>query len=112
MDEDNRYEGVLRALGELHTAWQEYQTRISLEITEYKKTVNNAISLLAQESIVSQRDTKQRLEADTQQREQRQKRADRKDIAVLSGVGCLIVLNVLAIISLAIVLIAMSWSAR
>lgn len=110
--DDDRYTGVLAELSKLYAAWQDYQARLSNEIAEYKKTVNSAISILGQEAIASQSDTKQRLEADAQQREQRQKRADRKDIAVLLGVGCLIVLNGLAIITLAIVLIVLYWSSR
>ena len=93
MDEDNRYEGVLRALSELHAEWQEFKGQLSGEISEYRKTVNSAISILGQEAIKFQRDTEQRLEADSTQREQRQKKTDRKDIAVLVGMGCLIVLN-------------------
>lgn len=100
MDEDNRYDGVLRELGKLYAAWQEHQARIATEIGEYKKTVNSAIGILGQESIRFQADTQKRLETDAAQREQRQRHADRKDIAVLTSVGCLIVLNALAVLVL------------
>jgi hypothetical protein len=107
--DDDRYHGVLRALGDVVREWQEFKAQLSGEIAEYKKTVNTAIAILGQESFASQADTKQRLEADAQQRAQRQTRSDRKDIAVLAGVGCLIVLNAAAITALVIVLIVLNW---
>ena len=109
MDDDTQYSGVLRALSELHTDWQAFKAETIALIVEHRKTVNSAISSLAQEALESQDDTKKRLEADAKQREMRQRRADRKDIALLSGLGCLIVLNGVAIVALAIVLIVMNW---
>lgn len=97
MDDDSKYSSMLRAFGDLVKDFQEFRSQISTEINEYKKTVNSALGILGQESVKFQSDTLKRLEADATQREQRQKHADRKDIAVLGGVGCLIVLNVLAV---------------
>jgi hypothetical protein len=108
-DDNDKYAGVLHALHDLHVSWQAYQAQLSTEIAEYKKTVNAAISILGNEAIKFQKDTTDRLEADAAQRQQRQTRSDRKDIALLSGVGCLIVLNVLAIVILAAVLIIQNW---
>jgi len=100
-DEDSKYHGVLRALGDLVKDFQEFKAQIGAEINEYKKTVNSALGILGQESVKFQSDTLKRLETDATQREQRQRHADRKDMAVLGGVGCLIVLNVLAVCVLA-----------
>jgi ABC-type multidrug transport system fused ATPase/permease subunit len=137
-DDDSKYNGVLQALRDLHVSWQSYQTQLGTEITEYKKTVNNAISLLAQEALKFQADTKERLVNDATDRTTRQqfvdkeaerrekeaerwrmdataanaafqKRAGRERIALLSGVGCLIVVNVLALLALAVVLIIQNW---
>jgi hypothetical protein len=145
VSDDDDYKRVLKVLGELHQSWRDYQTQLGGEITEYKKTVNNAISLLAQEALKHQADTKTRLEADAAERLTRQahvdrearhvrddmmearaetlkrldattavalvaeQRADRKAFALLGMTGCLIVLNALALVALAIVLIAQNW---
>jgi hypothetical protein len=147
-DQDLAYTRVLKVLGELHTSWRDYQERLGSEIVEYKKTVNNAISLLAQEALKFQSDTTKRLEEDaierrarqaivdsatanvredmltaraetlarldatTAQNEQHERRASRKAYAMLSGVGCLIVVNVLALIALAALLISLYWIPR
>ena len=108
-DDDYRFDGVLAELSKMYTSWQEFKLETTALIVEHRKTVNSAISSLAQEALESQDDTKKRLEADAKQRETRQKRADRKDIALLSGLGCLIVLNGVAIVALAIVIIVMNW---
>lgn len=107
--DDDKYDGVLNALSELHATWQEFKAESVALLVEHRKTVNSAISSLAQEALESQADTKTRLEADAQLRAARQKHTDRKDIAILGGVGCLILLNGLAIVTLAIVLIVQSW---
>jgi len=108
-DEESRYDAVLKELTKLVGTWRDFKDETVALIVEHRKTVNSAISSLAQESLESQADTKQRLAADSAMRETRQKRTDRKDFAVLSGVGCLILINGLAIIVLAIVLILMYW---
>lgn len=95
--DDDRYAGVLAALGDLHREWQAFKAQLTTEIAEYRKTVNAAISILGQEAIKFQHDTEQRLTTDAQQREQRQRRSDRKDMAILFGMGCLIVLNFIGI---------------
>jgi hypothetical protein len=97
VNDEDRYHGVLTALSELHAEWQQFKGQLSGEITEYRKTVNSAISILGQEAIKFQHDTEQRLSADSAQREQRQRKSDRKDIAVLIGMGCLIVMNFIGI---------------
>jgi len=136
--EDDQYTGVLGALRDLHVTWQEYEKRITAEILEYKKTVNNAISLLATEAIKFQADTKERLGADATERTARQlfvdheaerrddadkqrrkdasaehaafqKRAGRERAGIMSLLGCLILVNALALLALAVVLIAMYW---
>ena len=95
--DDDRYDGVLRALRDLHEEWQQFKAQLSTEITEYRKTVNSALSILGQEAIKFQHDTEQRLVVDSTQREQRQRRSDKKDLAVLVGMGCLILLNFIGI---------------
>jgi hypothetical protein len=103
--DDDKYDGVLKALSELHATWQEFKAESLALIVEHRKTVNSAISSLAQESLESQADTKQRLAADSAMREKRQTRTDRKDFAVLSGVGCLLIANGMALLALAVLVI-------
>lgn len=137
-DNETAYERVLKVLSELHTNWRDYQAQLGTEITEYKKTVNSAISILGMEAIKFQNDTRDRLAADASERltrqqfvdsesarretsaEQRratdtaqhtahQQRSDRKSLIMLGGMGCLLVVNGAALIALAAVLIAMYW---
>jgi hypothetical protein len=109
VDDDDRYQDVLSELGKLYASWQEFKAESVALIVEHRKTVNSAISSLAQEALNAQDDTKKRLEADATLRAARQTHTDRKDVALLSGLGCLIVVNALALLTLAIVLIAQNW---
>jgi len=103
--DDDKYAGVLKALSELHTTWREFKAESVALLVEHRKTVNSAISSLAQEALESQADTKQRLETDAALRLTRQRHTDRKDFAVLSGVGCLLVANGVALVALAVLVI-------
>jgi hypothetical protein len=76
LSDDDEYKGVLKVLSELHASWLEYQKQLTGEISEYKKTVNNAISLLATESLTHQTETKRRLEDDATERRARQAKVD------------------------------------
>lgn len=95
--DDDRYAGVIAELGKMWHEFQDFKTQLSTEIAEYKKTVNAALSILGQEAIKFQHDTEQRITADQAARRERQKVTDRKDIAVLIGMGCLIVMNFIGI---------------
>lgn len=107
-DDDSRWHGVLDEIRKMYEAWQAHQERVEATIGEYKKTVNNAISLLSHEALTFQDDIRSRLAADAAERLPRQKRADRKDAAVLLATGCLIALNLIAICSL---VSALAWLA-
>ena len=108
-DEESRYDAVLKVLTQLEGRWKDFRDETTALIVEHRKTVNSAISSLAQEALESQDDTKKRLEADSALRAKRQTRTDRKDWALGVSMGCLIVLNGLALIALAIVLILQNW---
>jgi hypothetical protein len=68
---------------DLVSKFGELERRLSSEIVEYKKTVNNAIGLLSKElfEFQSKRET-DRLH-DEQERKSRQKRADIKDAVIV-----------------------------
>jgi len=105
-----------------------------------QKTVNTAISLLAQEAFKHQSDTSRRLEEDASERRARQqhvdseaqrrddadkerrkdasaehaafqKRAGRERAGLGALLGCLIIVNAIALITLAALLIALYWRA-
>jgi len=101
VDDNDRYQDVLSELGKLYAIWQEFKAESVALIVEHRKTVNSAISSLAQEALESQSDTKQRLETDSRARESRQKHTDRKDMALLIGLGCLLIVNGVALLALA-----------
>lgn len=104
-DEEWR-QSILAAYGELARDVRAFQAQIESAIAEYKKTVNTAIAILGQEAIAFQSETKQRIAQDAADRIARQRRTDRKDIAVLTALGCLIVANALAI---GATIVAVAW---
>jgi hypothetical protein len=109
-DDQPPYDLVMKELTRLYGDWRDWQEQVRGEITEYKKTVNNALSLLGQEALNFQDATRKRLEQDRTERLSRQKRADIKDAAVLGMTGCL-VLFVLLLIGLLVMLLWQSASA-
>jgi hypothetical protein len=136
--DDSKYDGVLGALRDINIAWQEYQKQLSAEILEYKKTVNSALSILGMEAVKFQNDTRDRLTTDAAERLSRQQfvdneaarrdeadkerrkeataehaafqtRANRERLGIMGAMGCLVFVNITALIVLAIVLIVQNW---
>lgn len=70
--------------------WRATEEQIKAEIVEYKKTVNNAVSLLAKEILEFQT-------TNTAERKRRQKRTDIKD-GIIGAIGCLVVLSAIGVI--------------
>jgi leucyl aminopeptidase len=81
-DDEGKYSGVLEALRAITIAWQEYQRQLSSDIAEHKKTVNNAILILANEAAKQQSDTTKRLEDDATERRARQLTVDTATVQV------------------------------
>lgn len=77
--------------------WRATQEQIQAEIVEHKKTINNAVSLLAKEFFDFQ--TK-----DIAERKLRQKRADIKDVCI-AAIGCLAVLSACGVMAVLLYLL-------
>lgn len=78
------------ALSEQYQKFNDFEIRITSEITEYRKTVNSALSILSREVLDFQ-------DRDIKERKRRQRRQDIKDILIaivlICGtlVGCLVI---------------------
>lgn len=97
------------ALEDVSRLFKEHKSEQSLLFTELRKTVMSAMSQLSDESLRFQADIRDRLSADADLRAPRQKRADRKDIAVISSIGCVVIVSMLAACANAGVLAWLIW---
>lgn len=88
-------------LGEVYERMRSFEERIESIVSEYRKTVNSAISLLSKEFIEFQ-------QTQQEERTRRQKRNDIKDM-VIAGIGCLVFVSICVVIGVLIAFVIRVW---
>lgn len=81
---------------ELRESLETWKEEVTIEIREYKRTVNAAINLLSSDSFSFQKTTKERLDKDDTERAARQLQVDKRDRVLIGTAGCLVVVSVVS----------------